>query len=305
MPVLNKPNRPASGMKIVKGKSTLGSSKRFGFKGASAKGARVIKANKKRSAAGYQTQKVKRLKFAMIALRVLIVVVILTGLFFATKEYFKQSALPEDSTVSSAVSSSSALPVYDNSVSLLLANLTTPLADSVNIQLAAVGSAQVDKRIVESLTALMKAAEKDGVKLKVTEGYIDKNKQQQMYQDKVNELVSQGQTQLTAEENAKKQIPPGGCSDHQTGLAVHFAPDAAQAPDDFTLTDAYKWLTKHSVEYGFVLRYPPDKKTKTGMDEPAHFRYVGVENALKMREMNMCLEEYVQYVSKQPKQPKQ
>lgn len=290
-------------MKIVKGKSTLGSSRRFGFKGSSSvKGPRVIKANNKRSAAGYKTQKVKRLKIAMITLRVLIVVIILTGLFFATKEYFKQSALPEDSAVSSAVSSSPALPVYDNSVNLLLANLTAPLADSVNVQLATVGSVQVDRRIAESLTALMKAAEKDGVKLKVTEGYIDKNKQQQMYQDKVNELISQGQTQVTAEENAKEQVPPGGCSDHQTGLAVHFAPDAAQVPDDFTMTDAYKWLTKHSVEYGFVLRYPQDKTTKTGMKfEPAHFRYVGVDNALKMREMNMCLEEYVQYVSKQPK----
>ena len=48
---------------------------------------------------------------------------------------------------------------------------------------------------------------------------------------------------------------------------------------------------------GFVLRYPKDKEDITKIAyESWHWRYVGAENAKEMNELNMCLEEYIQYL---------
>ena len=46
-----------------------------------------------------------------------------------------------------------------------------------------------------------------------------------------------------------------------------------------------------------MLRYPKDKQDITGITyEPWHYRYVGVEHARKMQELDMCLEEYWEYL---------
>ena len=58
-----------------------------------------------------------------------------------------------------------------------------------------------------------------------------------------------------------------------------------------------EWLKKNAEKYGFVLRYPKDKEDITKIAyESWHWRYVGAENAKKMNELNMCLEEYIQYL---------
>ena len=62
----------------------------------------------------------------------------------------------------------------------------------------------------------------------------------------------------------------------------------------FADTDAYRWLTEHCTEYGFVLRYPKDKTALTQINfEPWHFRYVGEEHAKEIMEQGICLEEYL------------
>ena len=56
----------------------------------------------------------------------------------------------------------------------------------------------------------------------------------------------------------------------------------------------YKWLKDNSYKYGFILRFPKEKKKITGIIyEPWHFRYVGKEAAAIMKRENLCLEEYV------------
>ena len=47
-------------------------------------------------------------------------------------------------------------------------------------------------------------------------------------------------------------------------------------------------------EYGFILRYTADKESITGItDEPWHFRYVGKEVSMDMKDSGLCLEEYL------------
>ena len=51
---------------------------------------------------------------------------------------------------------------------------------------------------------------------------------------------------------------------------------------------------EHCYEYWFILRYPKDKSEDTGIIyEPWHYRYVGVEAALAIRDQGVTLEEYL------------
>jgi LAS superfamily LD-carboxypeptidase LdcB len=93
-----------------------------------------------------------------------------------------------------------------------------------------------------------------------------------------------------------------GTSDHQTGLAVDIVqrslPDRFDSLiQEFGETEAGKWLAENAHHFGFVLRFPEDKQNITGIIyEPWHFRYVGRTHATAMYEMNLCLEEYVEYL---------
>ena len=59
-------------------------------------------------------------------------------------------------------------------------------------------------------------------------------------------------------------------------------------------TAEQQWLMAHCWEYGFILRYPPDKSEITGIIyEPWHYRYVGKEAAKEITEKGITLEEYL------------
>ena len=46
--------------------------------------------------------------------------------------------------------------------------------------------------------------------------------------------------------------------------------------------------------FGFILRYPEEKQSITGIGyEPWHYRYVGPEAAERMYRDKLCLEEYL------------
>ena len=59
------------------------------------------------------------------------------------------------------------------------------------------------------------------------------------------------------------------------------------------------YIKENAEDYGFILRYRQDKEDITKVDyEPWHWRYVGVENAKEINRLDMCLEEYVEYLQK-------
>ena len=64
----------------------------------------------------------------------------------------------------------------------------------------------------------------------------------------------------------------------------------------------FTWMQEHAADYGFVLRFPKDKQEKTGITyESWHYRFVGINNAKEMNRLNMCLEEYVEYMNNKKK----
>ena len=90
--------------------------------------------------------------------------------------------------------------------------------------------------------------------------------------------------------NLEENTSQAGYSEFQLGTSVSLKVNGIKDVE-FVSTDVYQWLLEHSYEYGYVLRYPSDKVTITQKESCNIFRYVGKENALKMHNQNICLEE--------------
>jgi D-alanyl-D-alanine carboxypeptidase len=144
------------------------------------------------------------------------------------------------------------------------------------------------------LEKMFASAEKDEVFLKVASAYRSFNTQTVVY---YNEVQQYGQ------ETADSQSARAGHSEHQTGLAVDIQDLSGQCviADCFGELVEGKWLVSNSWRYGFILRYPKDKKDITGYRyEPWHFRYVGAELSRELNRTNTStLEEFFEVVEKQ------
>jgi len=93
-----------------------------------------------------------------------------------------------------------------------------------------------------------------------------------------------------------------GHSEHQLGTTVDFGspelPEIVGSEDVEFHTYFYKtsegiWLAENAHRYGFTLSYPREAFELTGFYyEPWHYRYVGVEMATTLKEIEMFLTEY-------------
>ena len=89
-------------------------------------------------------------------------------------------------------------------------------------------------------------------------------------------------------------LTPPGTSDHQTGLGADIVDQYYSSLSVDTVNARFMtWLADNCADYGFVIRYPSDKVSITGRNEPWHVRYVGDAAARFMTEHNLCLEEFV------------
>jgi len=99
------------------------------------------------------------------------------------------------------------------------------------------------------------------------------------------------------QEAADRYSARPGYSEHQTGLAFDIGEELFEehfASESFGETEAGKWVAANAAKYGFIMRYPEGKEKITGyMYEPWHFRYIGVEQAGKVYESKLTLEEYL------------
>lgn len=176
--------------------------------------------------------------------------------------------------------------VQDDSWMLMLVNRWNPLPEGYTVQLVDVpGGVQVDERIYQPLMEMLDAATEAGVGPIVVSGYRTQEKQQSLYDEKINEFLGEGYPREEAIAQAQQWVSVPGTSEHQTGLAVDI---------NGMIWDVYPWLAENSYKYGFILRYPEDKTEITGTQhERWHFRYVGLEAAAEMYNRGLCLEEYL------------
>ena len=121
-------------------------------------------------------------------------------------------------------------------------------------------------------------------------------KQRSLFQERTDELVAQGYSKKDARTKAATSVARPGTSEHQAGLAVDIVDSSHQILDATQQdTPVQQWLMENSWKYGFILRYPNDKSSLTGIIyEPWHYRYVGIEAAAEIYEREICLEEYLE-----------
>ena len=124
----------------------------------------------------------------------------------------------------------------------------------------------------------------------VVAGYRTRADQQALYE---NAVATKGR------DHAEAYLALPGCSEHHTGLALDLDTYdvAAGTSGGFDGEGDYAWAVEHAWEYGFIQRYPPHKSDVTGIRyESWHFRYVGIPHAWLMKQENLCLEEYIEYL---------
>ena len=139
---------------------------------------------------------------------------------------------------------------------------------------------------LDYLEQMFAAAQKEGIRLLLFDGWREESLQRLYYNNKIAEKGYSLATTLVA--------PPRG-SEHELGLAADILSTVHQMRDGhFAATTTGKWLIANCWKYGFILRYPNDKIEITRfLFEPWHYRFVGVDEAKKITESKLCLEEYL------------
>ena len=184
---------------------------------------------------------------------------------------------------------------------LILVNKFEPvpagLAD--NLTLREVGDKLLEYQAAEQLEKMLAAAAEDGVKIKIISGYRSDDYQQLLWEKEISKEMGCGLDYNSAVAKVGRTLALPGCSEHSTGLAADLGTENSDDVQlDFYRTAAGKWLCGHAAKYGFILRYPRMKEHITGIDyEPWHYRYVGHEAAVLIKESGICLEEFLHFYS--------
>ena len=180
---------------------------------------------------------------------------------------------------------------------LRLVNLDNPLGeDFVPEDLTDVGdNERVDGRVAPALKQLIADARAAGNKVWVCSGYRSYDTQSTIYWNHISQYKSQGLSDEEAKDKTLIAVQYPGCSEHQSGLCVDLLEQNGQPMEPYIAGSGLMlWLEQHCTEYGFVVRYPEDKTSVTGIEyEPWHLRYVGKEAAVYMTEHGLCLEEFL------------
>lgn len=178
---------------------------------------------------------------------------------------------------------------------LILVNFENDMPENFTVNLASIDEYRaVDSRIIVELMQMLKAMKADGAsKIWVQSAYRSIDHQKELYDNRVKEYLAQGKSREEAEILTEQTINKPKSSEHNLGLAVDFN----YIDYNFEKTAEYTWLLENARNYGFILRYPREKENITKVDfEPWHWRYVGAEHAKKITELDMCLEEYIEYL---------
>ena len=122
----------------------------------------------------------------------------------------------------------------------------------------------------------------------IISGYRSVELQKELFEEK---------KQQTSEAEARRWVALPGYSEHHSGYALDFGIYRGGASLTFDGKGKYRWIEEHAHEYGFILRYAPEKEKQTGIaGETWHFRYVGRPHAFFMKQKKMCMEEYIAFL---------
>jgi len=99
--------------------------------------------------------------------------------------------------------------------------------------------------------AMSAAASNDGIRLLLVSGFRSIDYQARLIRKKIN--AGQELSEILKENAAP------GFSEHHTGRAIDIAtPGSRPLTEDFETSDAFAWLQKNALRYGFRMSYPRD-----------------------------------------------
>lgn len=242
-----------------------------------------------------KTRRARRWAAALLALAVA------AALFVLPTLYRGRAAKP-------AMAGSSLASSAEPDPLLLLVNASHPLPADYQPALAQVNIAyfcspdkdnRMDSRAVPFVEQMAAASRRAGASVVLVSGYRSHAYQKENFDRSVSRWVASGAAPAAASAIAAESIALPGTSEHETGLAVDVCSAGwfvhnSDLTAGFDQTAAFRWLSAHAAEYGFILRYPLDKTAVTGITyEPWHYRFVGTANAEKIAQSGLCLEEYL------------
>lgn len=170
---------------------------------------------------------------------------------------------------------------------------------------------------VDALMRLYQDARASGLDMDhiiVEEGYRTMETQSQYWLKESEKLGSRYSGDKLTQKVLAAGVAYPGTSDFQSGMSVKLY-NYKSGDKDFSNTPLHdteqgKWLYNNCWKYGFVFRFPiqgfpyadtVDKSYVTGIDIKLKvYRYVGEANAIAMHALDMCLEEYAEYLMSHP-----
>lgn len=183
---------------------------------------------------------------------------------------------------------------------MILVSRTHPITEDYPVETKECGSATAINKTLQTEAAdaflsMQAAAAKDGVDVRMQSGYRSVSYQKKLYNNKTQYYRNKGLSEAAAREKAATIVNPPGCSEHNCGLAADLnSPEHTTLDTGFADTAAFRWLCENAEQYGFILRYPKEAESVTGITyEPWHWRYVGAENAALLNQSGLCLEDAV------------
>lgn len=109
------------------------------------------------------------------------------------------------------------------------------------------------------------------------------------------------------EEFTKKYVAIPNSSEHQTGLAIDLGINIGEIDfirPSFPHNNICESFRNVCIYFGFIERYKKDKTNITNISsEEWHFRFVGYPHSIIMKEKNLCLEEYIEYLKQYENKP--
>lgn len=154
----------------------------------------------------------------------------------------------------------------------------------------------VDSRIGEAAKKMLQDAKEAGMKIIICSAYRSVERQEEIFNQSLQDRLNSGLNYWEAFSDTRMSVAEPGTSEHALGLALDLISNQYTGLDEKQQeTKEAKWLAANCHKYGFILRYPPEKTAITGIIyEPWHYRYVGVEDATKIMELGITLEEYLE-----------
>lgn len=145
---------------------------------------------------------------------------------------------------------------------------------------------KISKSILSNIEELISAAKDEGYIFVLSDGYRSYADQEKMFNNYKNSY---------GYEEADKNVARPGHSEYQTGISFQIVP-YNKVFDKPRESEEYKWLKDNAYKYGFIFRYPEDKKDITLFDSYTwRLRFVGTTAASIIESEKISFEEYYAY----------